>query len=200
MTSKEILAYYDATVDRDVRADLQRAVELVGEPKIAIDCGCGAGSDIAYLLANGFVVHAFDIELASISRCRERFGDNHRALLSQASFSSFSYPLASLIVADASFFFCPENEFSTVWEKINTSLMPSGFFVGSFLGPNDTMAGSGFKREAFWPDVLVFTEVQLRQTLVGVEIVKWTEHDMDGETAQGECHHWHIFSVIAKKI
>jgi len=162
MTSKEIVEYYDATADRDIRSDLKQAIKLIDEPKIAIDCGCGAGRDIEYLLANGFVVHAFDIEEESILRCRDRFKDNASVFLSQDSFNNFSYPLASLVLADASLFFCPESDFNEVWCKIKESLTPEGIFVGSFLGPNDTMAGPEYSREAFWLDVLVFTEVQLR--------------------------------------
>jgi len=200
MSSKEIKDYYDATVDREVRSDLQQAIKLVDEPKIAIDCGCGAGRDVAYLLANGFIVHAFDIETDSILRCKKRFEGKDNVFLSQDSFSSYSYPFASLILADASLFFCPESEFNEVWSKINKSLSPGGIFVGSFLGPNDTLANPSYRKESFWPDILVFKEVQLRTKFNNFEIVNWTEHNIDGKTAQGKLHHWHIFSIIAKKI
>lgn len=199
MASEEISEYFDATADRNVRSDLQQAIELVGNPKIAIDCGCGAGSDIAYLLANGFVVHAFDIESESISRCSERFKDETNLYLSQDGFDTFTYPPASLILADASLFFCPEGEFNKVWCKINKALIPGGIFVGSFLGPRDTMAGPDYQRDTFWPDVLVFTEAQLRPKFKDLKIISWTEHETDGKTAQGTTHHWHIFSVVAKK-
>jgi SAM-dependent methyltransferase len=200
MTNNEILDYYDVTADRDVRSDLQQAIKLVDEPGIAIDCGCGAGRDIAYLLANGYIVHAFDIESDSILRCKKRFEGKDNVFLSQDSFNSFSYPLASLILADASLFFCPEGEFDEVWSKIYKSLSPGGIFVGSFLGPNDTMVDPGYRKELFWPDVLVFEEVQLRPMFNRFEIMSWTEHNIDGKTAQGKLHHWHIFSIIAKKI
>ncbi len=32
-------------------------------PLVAIDCGCGAGNESAYLLSKGFNVHAFDISI-----------------------------------------------------------------------------------------------------------------------------------------
>lgn len=199
MATAEINDYYDATVGSNVRSDLQQAIEMVSEPRIAIDCGCGAGSDIAYLLSNGFTVHAFDIESESISRCSERFKEEAELYLSQDSFSTFSYPAASLILADASLFFCPENDFDEVWCKINEALMPGGIFVGSFLGPRDTMAGLEYQRNAFWPDVLVFTEITLRSKFRNFGIVSWAEHEMDGKTAQGAPHHWHIYAIIAKK-
>ncbi|MBL4740919.1 MAG: hypothetical protein JKY12_07980 [Sneathiella sp.] len=86
--SVEIMEYFEATSNRETREDLKLAVKLVGEPKIAIDCGCGAGSDVAYLRANGFLVHAFDIEQDAIIRCQKRFGNDDTVQLTQASFST----------------------------------------------------------------------------------------------------------------
>jgi len=200
MSNNEISNYYDVTADRDVRSDLLQAIKLVGEPKIAIDCGCGAGRDISYLLDNGFVVHAFDIEPDSILRCKKRFESKGNVFLSQDGFNSFTYPFSTLIVADASLFFCPEQEFDEVWSKINKSLSPGGIFVGSFLGPNDTMADPSYRKELYWPDILVFNEVQLRPKFNNFEIISWNEHNIDGNNDQGKLHHWHIFSVVAKKI
>ena len=199
MATEEITEYYNATAESEVRSDLQQAMEIVNQPKIAIDCGCGAGSDIAYLLANGYTVHAFDIEAESIRRCRERFKGETNLYLSQDGFNTFPYPPASLINADASLFFCPASEFDEVWCKINDALTPNGVFAGSFLGTRDTMMGSDYQKEAFWPDVLAFTEAQLRPIFKNLEILSWAELEMDGTTPQGKPHHWHIYSVIAKK-
>lgn len=177
------------------------AISLIDEERIAIDCGCGAGSDIAFLRKNDFTVYAFDIEDDSILRCKERFKDDCKVSLFQDGFSSFAYPRASLVVADASLFFCPPAEFKDVWKNISKSLMPNkGVFCGSFLGPDDTMVGPDYDKEAFWPEVTVFNEEELRKNFTGYEINKWTEHKVSGETSNGTPHNWHIFSVVAKKI
>jgi SAM-dependent methyltransferase len=97
MSTREIDEYYNSTENSEVRSDLNYAVSLLAENRIAIDCGCGAGSDIAFLRENDFIVYAFDIEEESIFRCRKRFEGDGKVLLSQDSFSSFVYPLASLI-------------------------------------------------------------------------------------------------------
>jgi len=200
MSTKEIREYYNATENSEVRSDLSYAVSLLGDNRIAIDCGCGAGSDIAFLRENNFTVYAFDIEEESIARCEERFKDDNKVQLSKDTFSSFVYPRASLILADASLFFCPQAEFKEVWRRIREALKSKGVFCGSFLGPNDTMAGPGYDRAAFWPNVMTFTQQEVRQNFTGFEIIKWTEHEISGETAQGKPHHWHIFSVVAQKI
>lgn len=200
MPSQEILNYFDATKFRDTRDDLKLGVELVEGPRIAIDCGCGAGSDIAFLRANGFTVHAFDIEAEAIARCQKRFTGDDKVKLSQDSFSTFQYPSASLIVADASLFFCPPDEFKDVWKRMNEALLPNGVFAGSFLGPDDTMAGPDYDCKAFWPDVLVTSEDELRAWLQPFEILTFTEHRKSGIAPGGNHHEWHIYSVVARKV
>ncbi len=199
MSSKEILAYFDATECKETRSDLKLAVGLVNGPRVAIDCGCGAGSDIVYLRENGFTVHAFDIEESSIARCLKRFVGDSAVILSRSDFSSFAYPTADLVVADASLFFCPENQFGAVWQKIKNALLPGGVFVGSFLGPEDTMAGADYDRKAFWPEVMIATEEQVKVWFDGFAIISFTEHRSSGVTASGAPHDWHIFSVVAQK-
>lgn len=199
MTSREKMEYFNATEARETRDELRLAVDLVEGPRVAIDCGCGAGSDIAFLRDNGFFVYAFDIESESIDRCRKRFGDDKKVMLFEDSFSSFEYPNASLILADASLFFCPEGEFNTVWRKITGALLPEGVFVGSFLGPDDTMAGPDYDRTAFWPEVMVTSEEQIRSWLAGFNVVTFSEHRTSGRTVNGSLHDWHIFSVVARK-
>jgi len=199
MPSKEIEKCYDATENRTIRSDLKLAVNIVGDPKIAIDCGCGAGADIQYLLEKGFKVYGFDIEDESISRCKKRFKNNKEVILSKAGFSSYEYPRASLVVADASLFFCPKAEFNFVWSNIYECLYPNGIFCGSFLGPDDTMAESNYDKSAFWPDILVFDKKEVREIFESYEICRFTEHKTSGKTPQGIPHEWHIFSVVARK-
>ena len=105
MSIEDIKQYYRSTEHSEIREDLTYAVSLTGAARVAIDCGCGAGSDIAFLRQNGFTVHAFDIEEESIRRCRKRYSSDPGVHLSVADFSGFEYPNASLVVADASLFF-----------------------------------------------------------------------------------------------
>jgi len=199
MPSKDIKEYYDATEHREARSDLTFAVNIVGDPKIAIDCGCGAGADIDYLIASGFKVHGFDIENESISRCNKRFKNNNDVILSKADFSSYKYPKVSLVVADASLFFCPKMEFDSVWNNIYDCLYPDGIFCGSFLGPEDTMAAPIDNKSTFWPETSVFDKEEVRDLFKSYEICRFTEHKTSGKTPQGIPHDWHIFSVVAKK-
>ena len=200
MATEEINKYYSETINRTVREDLIIATDLVGSDKIALDCGCGAGTDISFLRAKGFIVYAFDIEEQSINICREQFKHDEKVFLSQDSFSSYDYPKSTLINADASLFYCTETEFSSVWDNIYDSLQPDGIFCGSFLGPDDQMAKPDYNKQAYWSDVMVFEESELRLKLKRFELIKFAEHNISGLTPTGAPHRWHIYSVVAKKI
>jgi len=199
MTTQEIKDYYDVTEHSDVRSDLIYASEIITGPKVAIDCGCGSGSDIEYLSSHDFKVYGFDIEDESIKRCTERFNNNNNVILTKAGFSSYTYPKASLVVADASLFFCNITDFDDVWVSITDCLSPDGIFCGSFLGAEDTMSSPSYDGDAFWPEILVFKEAEVRGIFKGYEICRFTEHKKSGMTAQGSKHDWHIYSVVAKK-
>ncbi|MEH6558072.1 MAG: methyltransferase domain-containing protein [Oceanicoccus sp.] len=200
MSSAEIIEYFDATALRTIREDLIFAVGNVNEPKIAIDCGCGAGADINYLVENNFTVYGFDVEAESISRCKSRFADIDSVFLSESTFRNFYYPDASLVVADASLFFCPSFEFEDTWKKIVKCLSSGGIFCGSFLGPEDTMASSNNNSSVFWPEVTVFEEPEVRGLFEDFKICRFTVHKSSGKTSQGVNHDWHIFQVVAQKI
>ncbi|MBC52925.1 MAG: tellurite resistance protein [Gammaproteobacteria bacterium] len=200
MPSAAISRYFDETENRRIREDLVFAVDNVAAPRVAIDCGCGAGADIHYLAANGFTVHGFDVEEESIQRCKRRFRGIENVKLSRSSFTQYKFPKASLVIADASFFFCPKKEFPDVWTKVYECLHRGGVFSGSFLGPEDTMAGSEYNREDFWPDVAIYTEEEVQKLFVKYEVLRFNEHRLSGTAPGGEPHDWHIYSVVAKKI
>ncbi|MGH1469978.1 MAG: class I SAM-dependent methyltransferase [Cellvibrionaceae bacterium] len=199
MSSVEITKYFDATESREIREDLLFSVSVINDPRVAIDCGCGAGADIEYLVNNGFTVYGFDIEQESISRCQSRFNGVGNVFLSQSSFSTFDYPQASLVVADASLFFCPSSEFDKVWSKIDQCLLPNGLFCGSFLGKEDTMAIPGENPSVFWPEVTAFEESEVMELFKDFEVLRFKTHKSTGKTPQGVTHNWHIIQVVAQK-
>ena len=198
MTTDKVREYYQSTLQSEARADFKFALSQVQTGKTAIDCGCGAGSNIKHLRNEGYAVYAFDIDAESIALCKRQFADDPHVFLTQASFGSFDYPTAALVIADASLFFCPTNELEITIAKIEKSLLPQGIFYGSFLGEKDTMADENYNHEDYWGDVLVLTEIQIKHLLKHFEFLKWTEFEQDGLTPSGELHHWHIFSVVAK--
>jgi hypothetical protein len=62
------------------------------------------------------------------------------------------------------------------------------------------MATSDYDQDVFWSDVLTTDETALKAKFADYEMMKFTEHESDGLTAQGQPHHWHIFSMVMRKV
>ncbi len=160
----------------------------------AVDCGCGTGSETAYLIKQGYRVEAFDINSDAIQVCRERFAGNPEVKLHQASFEDFQYPDAGLVVAFSSLFFCNSASIQQVWTNIANAICGGGVFCGDFLGPKDAWVGSSSFA------VAPLSSDQLEQMMGAFEILKWIERDEPGHTAGGQEKHWHSFTIVARKI
>ncbi len=186
--------YYDRVLAFPHRRQTETALSLnTSGIRIAIDCGCGTGSDMAFLLENGYEVHGFDNHPKSIEVCSRRFSDNPKARVSESSFAEFCYPACGLVIANASLFFCAPGEFLAVWGKIVDAIELGGIFCGDFMGPNDS-----------WLTDSCYTLTSLQEGEVkalfsGFEIVHFFENEWEGETAMGRTKHWHTFHVIARK-
>lgn len=196
--------YYEKSKDRPMLPGLPEALELARhlEPKIAVDCGCGAGQDIVHLLDEGFTVFGFDVEPKSVALCQQRFAENKQFSVTQASFGTYVFPeQASLIVASASLFFCPEDELESAWHNIVDCLIPGGIAFVMLIGNKDTWAQPEWKSDGKgFGKVLPFTKVQARALVEDeMEVVSFSEYDADGKTALGDEKHWHVFTIVGRK-
>lgn len=192
--------YYEKTQNRSPDTTLEFAQSRVSGdlPKIAIDCGCGAGRNTELLRKCGFEVFAFDPDEEAITIYSKRFEKDSDAHFTIDSFQSFEYPQASLIVASYSLFFCPAEDFDESWRRIRASLIPGGVFYGTFLGTKDSWAIDGGIQNGTLP-VISHAENEVRNLFEGFEIERFDERDFDGKTANGSEKHWHIYSIIAKR-
>jgi trans-aconitate methyltransferase len=161
--------------------------------KIAVDCGCGAGSDVAYLLGINYSVYAFDVSKEAISICAERFAPFHRINLQVSDFENYSYPKCGLIVANSSLYFADPKRFQDTWLKMVSSLEVGGVFAGDFMGERDDWA-NGFKQVTN-----PLTKHQIMNLFCDFEVVTFRERDENGLTSLGQAKHWHTFIVIAIK-
>ncbi len=187
--------YYKKVISRQPSPILVEACRLIPEKArtIAVDCGCGAGRDTAYLLEQGFEVHGFDVEKNALEICRERFIDDPDVYLSLSSFELFDYPKVSLVNAGCSLFFCSPESFTLAWKKMTDSLEDGGLFCGDFLGYKDSWLEDESQTLSF------FNNHEMKRIFDGFEILKWLERDEQGKTALGRNKYWHTYSVIARK-
>jgi trans-aconitate methyltransferase len=187
--------YYKKIQGRAPRPLLLDALEKfpVDTALHAIDLGCGDGTETALLLARGWHVLAVDGAEAGIKRLLEKVPveDRSRLQTQVSTFEEALLPSADLIHASYSIPFCHPDHFPALWEKIANALTPGGRFAGQFFGVHDSWADN--------TGMTFHTESQVRAMLNGSEIEHFHEEDADGQAASGP-KHWHVFTVIARKM
>lgn len=189
-------AYYEKVAGREPRPLFQRLIRLLPDddnfltPKLAVDFGCGDGTETVGLLAAGWDVLAVDQSSAAIQRVIERAGAAGDRLQTQlASFMAAVLPPAGLIYAGLSLPFCPPADFGAVWLKIRQALQPGGYVAAHFFGVRDSWADR--------PEMTFHTPEKLRALFAGLEVVDWQEVEEDRASAFEALKHFHYFEVIA---
>ncbi|MBK8383416.1 MAG: class I SAM-dependent methyltransferase [Ignavibacteria bacterium] len=192
--------FYKAIKDRPPRETLLEALtffdkdEDPGKQYYAMDIGCGTGLDTFELLRRGWKVFATDKEQKAIDIIREKVTEDKKENLETAAvaFHELSFKSADLINAGMSLPFCNPDKFDKVWENVVNAIKINGRFSGNFFGEKDEWAN--------FDDMTFHTKDKLKSMFTKFEIEFFHERDEDGETATGIKKHWHVFSVVARKI
>jgi tellurite methyltransferase len=186
--------YYAWSAGREPRPLLLAACQELGagQDRLAIDLGCGEGTDALELLARGWLVLAVDAEPAGLALLRARIppAAAGRIRVLCASFAEADLPSAHLIHAGFSLPFCPPREFPALWARIRRALAPGGVFAGQLFGTHDTWADD--------PDLTFHTRHQAEMLLDGLDILRLQETEHDGHAFSGP-KHWHTFDILARK-
>ena len=187
--------YYQKIQGRKPRQLLLDALEKFSsqESLHAIDLGCGDGTESVVLLSRGWNVLAVDGEPAAIKRLMEKVPQEGQARLQTqvAKFKDVVLSPTDLLHASLSIPFCEPEHFDALWKKIVNAVKPGGRFAGQFFGVRDSWAVN--------TDMTFHTEEQVPTMLENFEIESFHEMDEDGTATSGP-KHWHVFTVIARKI
>jgi SAM-dependent methyltransferase len=186
--------YYAWSAGRKPRPLLLAACEELGtgQDRMAIDLGCGEGTDALELLARGWLVMAVDVEPAGLALLRARIPPPAagRIRVLRASFTEADLPCAYLIHAGYRLPFCPPQECPALWARIRQALAPGGVFAGQLFGIRDTWADD--------PDLTFHTRHQVEVMLDGLDILRLEETERDGHAFSGP-KHWHTLDILARK-
>lgn len=189
--------YYQKIEGRPPRSLLRSALTFyttksTGKPCLAIDLGCGDGTDTVFLLENGWQVLAIDGEAKAIGRLLAKVPDDLQDNLQTriAHFEDLILPPADLLHASLTLPFCHPAHFAELWQKIVASLGVNGRFAGQFFGIHDSWAVN--KHMTF------HTKAEVQVMFANFNLEHFHEEDAPGKSTSGP-KHWHIFTVIAKK-
>ena len=192
--------YYTAVKDKPPRETLVYALDLFEnenadpEKLFAVDLGSGSGRDAFELLKRGWKVHVTDKEQSAIDIIKKNLPEKYNQKLTSdvTSFENLIIPQADLINASYSLPFCLPVHFDSLWSKIEKAVVIGGRFSGVFFGKNDEWAR--------FCDMTFLEKEKVERLFKNFQIEYFHEKDEEGETAIGEKKHWHVYSVIAKKV
>ena len=188
--------YYRATEGRRARPLFREALAFVGSRRsddqtiVAVDLGCGDGTETLAMLARGWTVVAIDAAPEAIARLRASVvpEDAVRLTTHIAPFQELDLPRADFVYAGLSLPFCAPSDFVEVWRRVAAALHPDGLFAGHFFGPHDSWATI--------PDMTFQTREELDVLFEGFDVHRLVEEDEDGVAVSGP-KHWHVFHVVA---
>lgn len=203
-SSEDTERFVAATVHRPPRPLLLEALGQLGDGppgRLAIDLGCGSGTESLELLRRQWRVVATDAFPAAIESLRRRAGDAADLDALELDFESIALgglPVqagsASLVHAGFSLPFCARERFAGLWRQVRGFLGGGGVFAGQFFGSREPIVLAAPPGSA-----TSHGEEEIRGMLEGFEIHRLEEVDRPGENAYGEAKHWHVFHVIARR-
>ena len=186
--------FYENTKNMGASPNLKKFIKFNVKPGKAIDIGCGAGRDTAFLIKNNWEVVAIDkedvLEYIDKKITKEEI---KRLKFIKGEFENVLLEKNKLVVANNSIIFCSKKHFKNVWNNIVNSIEENGYFIGTFLGEKDSWKESRDKMK-------FFKKSEVLELFNEFQIIEFQEIEMDKETAIGEFKHWHIYAVIAKKV
>lgn len=186
--------YYKITAGRPPREFLSRTLRRFPTAGLAVDLGCGAGSESIFLLQHGWQVLAIDQQDAAIQNLRVSMPSNMTSHLETlvAPFETINLPPAALIWAGRSLPFCEPSKFNTLWRNICDALLPGGRFAGDFFGLHHAWASEN--------DMTFHTKEQILALCAGLQLEYIIEEEGEEMTAMNGMQHWHMFTISALKI
>ena len=185
--------YYDNTEVDIPHKNIKKFLEMGLNPGNAIELGCGAGRDTINLIRNKWNVLAIDREDVK-DRIMKRLKQEELKYFDfkKQNFEDIILEKNNLVVANFSIPFCSKSNFNELWNKINSSILPNGYFVGNFFGIRDEWRNA--------KENMVFLDrQQVMDLFKKFDIINFEETEKDMRTGLGRMKHWHIFDVIAKK-
>ena len=191
MTKLEM--YHKNTSNAMPHKEVSNLIKSLKFKGVALDLGCGSGRDSIELLKNGWKVISID-STNTEDFIKNKLADNEieNFKFIQGKFENINLEKNDLTIAYFSLQFCEKSKFQDLWKNIENSIKKNGFFMGNFLGNNDS-----WKR--LKKPLIFFSKEEVLELFKDFKIIKFEEIERDGKTGLGIMKHWHIYNVIAKK-
>jgi SAM-dependent methyltransferase len=190
--------YYRAVAGREPRDTLLSALAEWGpvdsndESPLAVDLGCGDGTDTLALVDAGWRVVAVDSSPDFPDHLMSRLPSDSvdRVSVQVADFRSAELPRCHLVHAGFSVYLCAPSDFPLVWRRVRAALLPGAVLSLHLLGRQDSWHDA--------PGVTTHSRAEVTSLLQGLDVVRIEEQHEDGWSFDGE-KHWHRWHVLARE-
>lgn len=196
-------SYFEARRAQPPRDTLLRALAIFdaepplddANPRVAVDLGCGTGTDSVELLRRGWRVHAVDSSAQAISElttAAASLATNLTTALTR--YEDAIWPPCHLLNASFSIPHIVPADFPALWRKITASILPGGRFAGQLFGPDNSW-GPEYAALAR----IYHSRAEVLALLAPFTIEHLEEVNRPGKDALGNPKHWHVYHIVARK-
>ena len=191
-------SFHSITKDREASKFLLKTLDMpdlnVG---LALDLGCGSGSDSLELLRQGWQVTSIDKSEEGINFLKAQIEDDDSIEIKNTSFEDMKLLKNNydLIYSRYALYFCQKTNWQSVWKEIKESLKSGGMISMHLFGIND-----GFKNSKRHGDMTFFSKDDIKETFKEFKIIFEHEDEHDAKSAVGQMKHWHVFTIVAQKV
>jgi len=185
-------SYHEVTRNEPLPKNLEVALEFVRARNSALDLGAGSLKDSKHLIAAGFKEVVAVDQQPYVEGLSEELRSKIAVVTSE--FEAYDFPQNhfDLVSAQFSLPFTSPEQFQRVFNSLTASLVQGGIFAGQFFGEKDSWADR--------PGMTFHTTEELDALLSSYEVLVRDEEDRDGEARSGELKHWHVFTIVARKL
>lgn len=187
--------YFEKNKERSLRPLYSKAISLFNsKSQVAMDLGCGVGTEVADLLQRGFTVHALDQESRAIELVKAKasnFADRLHTYVTPFELMR-DWPSVDFLYSFHALPFCNRSYFDEVVNRSIRSVSPDGLYVASFFGLEDEWVVAD--------KVVGISDVEVRSRLHGFDVLHFVEDKKVGKTVMNGEKMWHVVEVIAKRL
>jgi SAM-dependent methyltransferase len=160
---------------------------------VAVDLGCGIGTETMELLRQGWHVLSVDAQQEAIDYLGQHMPDEYKDRWQSfcGSFETVDFPECEFIWAGNCLPFCPPEHLNTVLTNIVNALKPGGRFSGDFFGPRHTWANN--------ENLNFFAKDDLISAFPTLEVEFWNEGEGELITTLDELVNWHAHTIVMRK-
>lgn len=165
------------------------------DPTRAMDIGCGAGHDSAFLAKKGWKVIAIDVEKIAGDYLDKKLSSENKENVQfiQTNFENYLFAeRVDLVHASYALSFCSPGSIDDLMKRITNAIAPGGRFSGNFFGTRHFESAN--------TNMTFLTKEEILGYFSESFTIEYFEEDEGEKNTITEPEHFHTYFIIAKRL